>query len=379
MNTKKDAASKITFKTYNPVSQFDRVKEIWILLQQKCPHAYWLSWAWTEIWIKELPPDSKLSLVVGFNNEFPVIAFFIGYNETIRHRYFKVRQIALNQTLIPRFDVVIYVEYNAILIDPEITISLESLLELIPIKLWDEFVMIRFAPMYQPNLHLNDCLKKKYDISLTRQDSYYVNLDKVRRNNNDYLALLTPNRRNQIRRSLKEYEKFGKIQIIIAESTENALNILDELIQLHQKRWTERGERGAFSTEYDIEYHRSLICKRFEHGEIQLIKICAGDYTIGCVYNFIYRGNVLQVQGGFNYLPGNVYRPGFVCHYLAILHNAEIGLDSYDFLADSTDYKISLSTDFNEMHDIVLEKRSVKSKLQKIMVKLYRIIKKLRI
>jgi len=148
----KNPAGKIVFKLYNPFSQLDLVKEIWTSMLKKCPHTYFLSWAWTEIWIKSLPQDCNLSLITGFKNELPVIAFFLGTKTRTWHRFFKFRKLSLNQTLIPHIDAATYIEYNAILIDPEITISLESLLEHLPIKSWDEFRMIRWSSCTAPLL-----------------------------------------------------------------------------------------------------------------------------------------------------------------------------------------------------------------------------------
>lgn len=205
----KNGADKIVFKSFDPFSQFEIVKQIWISLLEKCPHSYYLSWAETEIWIKRLPPDCQLTLVVGLIGESPVIAFFLGSKTTQQHKFFKFRKIALNQTLIPDIDATTYIEYNSVLIDPEFTFSLESLLDHLPVKLWDELVMVRCSSLYQPNLTFNKNLNKKYNISKTKYKSYYVDLDKFRRNNNDYLALLSHKKRNLIRRSIREYEKMG--------------------------------------------------------------------------------------------------------------------------------------------------------------------------
>lgn len=359
---------KIVFKIYNPFSHFSSVKEIWTSMLKKCPHSYCLSWAWTELWLKSLPTDSKLFLVVGYSNESPVIAFFLGSRTTTRRRFLKFEQLALNQTLIPYFDSV-YTEYNSILIDPGIEISLESILEGIPLK-WDVFLMTRCSSMYQPNLISNENLNKKYDVKTERSRSYYVDLEKIRRNDYDYLALLSQKRRNKIRRTIKEYEKIGEIRVRIAESVEEALEIFDELIMLHQKRWTERGSRGVFSSEYIIDFNKDLVSKRFEYGEIQLIKISAGDHTLGCLYTIIYNQKVLGGQCGFNYIPGNLYSPGIVCHYYSILHNADIGLNSYDFMDGEAQYKESLSTNYNEIQTTVIRKRNIKFRIENNLAKL---------
>src|SRR3990167_6184568 len=363
------SADKIVFKQINPFSQFDSVKEIWTSLLNKCPHSYYLSWAWRELWIKSLPVDCNMILVAGFRNDLPVIAFFVGRKTATRHKFFKIRRLSLNSTLIPYIDL-LCIEYNAILIDPNITISLDSILDLLPIK-WDEFYMPMCASIYQPNLLLNDDLSKSYNLSVTNLRSYYVDLDKVRRNNNDYLALLSPKKRQQIRRSIREYEKMGEVRTTVAQNAEEALIILDELIELHQREWTGRGCPGSFANEYFSDFHKQLISSRFNNNEIQLIRVSSGNYTIGCLYCFTYDGKALGYQCGFNFLPSNVYSPGMVCHYLAIEYYTMIGLSYYDFLEGDDSYKKSLSTDYNEMQNIVVRQRNMNYMIENTVVKIY--------
>ncbi len=366
----------INVRLYDPFSQFDNVKDIWTSLLKKSPHSYCLSWPWVETWIQSLPLQSKLFLVVGFVNESPAVAFFIGIKNIVRHKFFRIQHISLNEALIPHIDFAIYVEYNTILIDPEVTISLESILDNMPINTWDEFHLTRYGPDYHPSLHFNETLTRKYIISTVNDDSFYVDLDKVRQKNNDYLALLSPNKRNQIRRSLKEYEKIGKIQIVFPERLEDALIIFDRLMRLHQKSWIERGHTGVFANEHLVNYHLKLISKCYDKKQIQLIEIKAGTNTIGYLYNFIYKDVVYQIQGGFNYLPENVFRPGYICHYFAILYNASKGLKRYDFLAGTTEYKKSLSTDLNLMLNITIQKKSLKIMLENKAVQMYRFFKR---
>lgn len=369
---------KIVFQLYNPISQFDSVKEIWVSMLKSCPHAYFLSWACIETWINSLPLNCKLFLVVGYSNESPVIAFFLGSKTIIRNKFFKIRQLSLNSTLIPYIDDATHIEYNAILVKPEIIISLKSLLDNIPIK-WDKLYIPRYSWTYSPNIILDDKVSQCYKLSISKRKGYYVNLDKVRRNNNDYLALLSPNRRKKILRSLKEYEKFGKVRIHDAENVEDALKVFEELIQLHQKRWTERGDPGTFSNEYVVDFHKNLISRQIKKGEIQLIRVSAGNHTIGCVYNYVYEGKVYAISGGFNYLPEKFYLPGFICDYLVVLHNAMLGLSCYDFLAGAeSEYKNSLSTDEYEMQDIKVIKKSMKLKIEKLTVSLFQLFRKVK-
>jgi len=375
MNSNENDIDKVVYRTYNPFSQLAKVEEIWSLMLKKCPHSYFLSWAWTELWIKSLPDDCNLSLVAGFLDKSPIIAFFLGAKKRTKYGVFTFNQLSLNQTLISYIDAATNIEYNSILVDPEITISLESLLERLPAKSWEEFRLIRCFSGFQPNLIIKSDLSKRYTLKIEKLASYNVNLDKVRGNNNDYLSILSNNKRSQILRSIKEYEKMGEIKLYIAETVEEALEIYDEYLDLHKKRWTDRGYHTAMISPYAIDFHKQLISKRFDQGEIQLVKISAGNYTIGCIYNLVYKKNVLFISSGFNYLPDNIYRPGLVCHYYLVAHNVLNGLSSYDFLEGQASYKESLSTNKIEMENIWIRKRSFYLFLENILLKLDRLKK----
>ncbi len=243
-----------------------------------------------------------------------------------------------------------------------------------PIK-WDELYLPKCAPIYQPNLIMKDDLSDDYDLTVKNLKSYNVDLVKVRRNNNDYLSMISPKKRYQIRRTIKEYEKMGEIRITVAGNAEEASVILDELIALHQKEWAARGYTGVFANKYFVEFHKELISSRFDNGEIQLMRISSGNHIIGCLYNFIYDGKALGYQCAFNFLPSNAYSPGIVCHYYAITHYAAIGLSCYDFLEGDDPYKKSLSTDYNEMQNIVIRRNNMNRRIENTAVKIYNIFR----
>lgn len=126
--------------------------------------------------------------------------------------------------------------------------------------------------------------------------------------------------------------------------------MFDEMVEFHQREWKRRSRPGAFSNQFFYGFHRNLIVNRFDSGEIQLLKIHNEGMVIGYLYNFLYQGNVLFYQSGFNYTDGNSHRPGLVSHYMAILYNASLGYFNYDFLAGEAQYKESLSTTTSSMY-----------------------------
>jgi len=53
------------------------------------------------------------------------------------------------------------------------------------------------------------------------------------------------------------------------------------MIALHQRSWIARGQAGAFSNAFFGRFHRALIARGMERGEIDLFRIAAGSQIIG--------------------------------------------------------------------------------------------------
>src|SRR5262249_30496669 len=147
-----------------------------------------------------------------------------------------------------------------------------------------------------------------------------VDLAKVR-DGGDYLKLLGGSTRSQILRSQKLYGARGKLALEVAASLDQARSVFDELVALHRQAWRDRGEAGAFLP-FVHDFHRRLIERRFAAGEIQLLRVRAGDTTVGCLYNFVWRGDVLFYQSGLAYETDGQLKPRPGCHPPAIHHAA---------------------------------------------------------
>ena len=64
---------------------------------------------------------------------------------------------------------------------------------------------------------------------------------------------------------------------------------LEALVRLHQITWTGRGKLGAFANSTFMRFHRELITRGIPRGEIDLLRIDAGEQTVGFLYNFVFR------------------------------------------------------------------------------------------
>jgi CelD/BcsL family acetyltransferase involved in cellulose biosynthesis len=319
-----------------------RIRDAWTELEARARPSYFLSWGWVETWLDAVPPSVPLVLHVARQAGAPVAAFFLGACTQWRHRVLPSRTLHLNQTGVPEYDD-IFIEYNALLApadnDPP---PLAEVLARLPSH-WDELYLAGLDAAAAPARQLVD-LGGRLRVRIEREvPAPLVELDKVRAAKGDYVGLLGKNTRAAIRRSIRLYEERGKLALEVADSLPRALAVFDELVALHRRAWQDRGQDGAFQP-FVRAFHERLIRARFAAGEIQLVRVRAGDATVGCLYNFVFGGTIWFYQSGFAYEAEAKLKPGMVCHAEAVRHNAAYGHRDYDFLGGATAYKESLST-----------------------------------
>ena len=172
--------------------------------------------------------------------------------------------------------------------------------------------------------------------------SAFVNLAQIRDAGKPYLYHLSANTRQQIRRSIRLYEKRGALRLERADTIDKALVFFDDAGELHQRRWTTRGKPGAFAYPFYIAMHRRVIASAFPEGAVELVRVCAGDSAIGYLYNFVYDDRVSFYFGGMRYDKDQRLKPGLVTHTLCIQDHLEGSAGLYDFMAGDNRYKMSL-------------------------------------
>jgi len=307
----------------NPYDDLNKSLVIWNGMLDVCSHSFFQSTSWIKCWLESLEGKQQVTMITGY------------YNDQ---------------------------EYNKVLTAKNVEITLDDIHNLICKYNCDELKFERISNKFDL---LTDCRAAAYKLKPVKKfKTYYINLDAVRDSKKDYITLLSSNRRQQIRRSVKHYSKNKEILIAQAETLSEALEMLKDLMCIHQKEWVSRGEPGAFSNKYFDYFHITLVKEAFNKGQIQILKIYTLDETIGYLYNFVYNNEVLFYQCGFNYSSDNKKRPGLVSHYKAIQLNLDNGLSKYDFLSGDIQYKKSLSTDFHYMTTVKIQKNHLKFKIE---------------
>jgi Acetyltransferase (GNAT) domain len=311
------------------------------------------SWDWTEVWLDHFGDIVEHDFAVVSDGDDPCGIVLVTRGIGQKRSRVPVKTIHFGTAGEPRGDS-IYVEYNRALIVPKLRpAAARALLESIQEDdSWDELRLDGFAPdEAEAFLAADPRIQPRLEPCPT------VDLRAADRFDGDVLSILTSNTRYQVRRSIRA---FGSVQGEWAQEPDEALDILDELIRLHQKRWSDVGRPGVFSSERFASFHRSLIERLFGRGWIVLFRARSPAETIGCLYSFVERENVLSYQLGLARFQDNKMKPGFVTHTLCMQSSYDRGLRDYNFLAGATPWKRELATTERQLVWGVASRRRLK-------------------
>lgn len=330
----------------------------WCDLEKRSDCRFFLSWDWIECWLSTIEAD--VFLFEGRAGGQLVALGLLCRNTGQDRRWQANKAVYLHQTGDSDSDR-ITIEYNGLLLDRTVPQekALQGLRALVNAEelSWDELFLSGLSEKFADLVAAGGFRARL----LSRSPTTRVNLAALRNAGIDYLDQRSANTRSQIRRSIRRYEARGPLELSVARDVHQGLQFLDELAKLHQNYWTGRGQEGAFSSRFFVEFHRRLIETALPKGRVELLHLSAGGSTIGYLYNFVYRKTVYYYTSGFVYEEDNRIKPGFVAHTKCVERYLAEGMDWYDFLAGEARYKASLGEIGPDVVGYVLEKPSAKN------------------
>jgi CelD/BcsL family acetyltransferase involved in cellulose biosynthesis len=163
-----------------------------------------------------------------------------------------------------------------------------------------------------------------------------------------YLAQLSSNNRQQARRLLREGERAGaQFEMVQAVQAHRAF---DELVRLHQERWTLDGKPGVFAAPRFIDFHRNLIEDWLPAGRAVLGRLSLAGDPVAVLYGFVTGPKFDFYQSGVQREKVQPLRsPGNLAHLLLMRALTERGVTAYDFLRGASPYKQRLATRENRL------------------------------
>jgi hypothetical protein len=330
------------------------------------PHSsesIFLSEAWHRACVESWTHRARFrTLVLDGGPQGPVRAL-IGARTEFRHGLLPVRVLALNQSAVPELDQP-WIERNGFFGGREhhFEAHLALLLRTLGAERgWDELRLGGLSAEHARQalyLAARNGLSGRVDLE---QPSFSIDLAAVRATHGgDYLAALSANTRQQLRRSRRLAEQaLGPLTLREAGSIEQAHAWFEATAPLHRARWGSSDgatQDSGFDNPAFVAFHRRLIELSFPRGEVQYLRLQAGDTPFAYLYNFVCAGNAHFYLSGIDYRVGERYRPGLLAHWMAIERNLAAGRQTYDFLAGDARYKRSLCTGQDRTVWLVLQR-----------------------
>jgi hypothetical protein len=115
-----------------------------------------------------------------------------------------------------------------------------------------------------------------------------------------------------------------------------------------------------------------MILKRFDAGEIQILKVSGSSGEIGYIYNLVLNKYVYVIQTGFSEPDDKRLMPGYVGHTLAVVYNKSKGMLAYDLMHGDTLYKRILCNRDRKLIWVVIQRKRLKFTVEKFAVSLVR-------
>lgn len=301
-------------------------------------------------------------------HDAPVALTLLGARTLRRHRWLTVRALGLNEALDDDLDEPT-LELNGLYgaSGPAFDTGFERLLDWLDTRPdWDELHVSGVLSARARHIETRAAAHGLWVRSGKDVQTWWTDLDRIRTSHaGDYLAALSSNTRQQIRRAHRALEKeSGALVLEQADTPLQMLAWLESLAVLHRARWSTPGRRSGFDLPSFRAFHRTLIERMAPSGGVQMLRVRAGTRVFAYLYNLVLDGHVYFLMSGIEYGALDRHKPGMLAHRLAIEHNLGLGMRVYDFLGGSQRYKTSLGTDHDTQHWLVLSRPRLTLRLE---------------
>lgn len=154
----------------------------------------------------------------------------------------------------------------------------------------------------------------------------------------DYLAQLSSEHRNNLKRYSKRLQKHFQVEIRKCTEEADLPQCLAELFRLHQKRWELRGEPGTFASAARRAFYLDLSRTLLAHEKLEFWLISLNGVAAAAQFCFRYGESVFLLQEGFD-PDHSADRVGFILRGHVLEQLTAAGVRRYDFLFGQSEGK----------------------------------------
>jgi hypothetical protein len=349
----------VTARIY-PASKWPVLADVWAELASASPYSsFFTSREWTAAWLSIFTDVLSVNIIVFYDAE-QAVGICLLTRRTEKRGLTAVKRVYLNTGGEDEDDEAC-IEFNNILCRAGYETSVtNALADCIDNERWDEIVAPGMCP--GPVLNALENVLSRTRIYKSPSASAYVDLQAVRvAHGGEYESSLGSRTRKNYRQSLRKYTaEYGEAALDCAGTKDEALAMLEELADLHQRSWVARGKPGVFASTRFSAFHRMLVETAWQQDKVRLFRFRAGDNIIGLIYTFVDKNRVYFYQSGLQYSDNPRLQPGLVTLVQLIQHCTAAGYDEFSFLAGDAQYKQLLSTGVHDLIWVVFQRANLK-------------------
>lgn len=174
-----------------------------------------------------------------------------------------------------------------------------------------------------------------WSIDSTRTPNFIIDLPATW---TQYVSSLEPQFRPLLTRYPKRLKSRFSVRYVRCEHVEDLQKQLRMLFDLHQMRWTGRGEAGAFASTERRDFYCRMACAFLKRGWLEFWLLELDGESVGAQFCFRYHDTVSLLQEGFHpKYAGEKIGYALKAHLLEEM--IRTGAKSYDFLGGNDLYK----------------------------------------
>ena len=153
------------------------------------------------------------------------------------------------------------------------------------------------------------------------------------------------------------------MQLVEAQTADEALSMFDDLVRLHQAHWEARGEPGACSSSSFRDFHRRMLRHYATRGRLWVFGLKHEDRWIALHYDIEAGDTLYYYLSAIDPRASSKLSPGNLILLRAVELAARRGLARIDLMAGDYEFKRHLSNDVAEMMTLEALGRSAAGRL----------------
>lgn len=155
----------------------------------------------------------------------------------------------------------------------------------------------------------------------------------------------------QLKRKFRKLEKDLDYRLVTISDSSELEGYLHTLFDLHKKRRSQKLQLGMFRSENQERVVSNLSRDLLERGWLRPLLLLIDDRPAACLYNFEFKNKIYFYQSGLEPDFGK-YSLGALIHSFAIRDALKRGMEEYDLLSGSEDYKKDWTENYRNLYRI---------------------------